>query len=306
MFSLTELGLRLKEAREANQYSLDQLQEITKIQKRYLVAIEEGDYSVLPGRFYTRAFIKQYAEAVGLEPESLFDEFKGEIPTTETEEISEQLSRVKTHKSMPQDDSKILRLLPKVLTVAVILALFVAVWLFFQDKVQQTPAQEDQSADTEAPSEKEVGSSFPEETDEKNPDEEGDEAEKTDDPAAQDEEGKETDSGAGDIKQELVQIKVDSRSSEFELRGTDQLVLHFESSGNSYLDIKNSKGKMLFSGEIATDSPRDFDLSAEQSIRLNIGKASELSFTVNGQPFEYVIDPNERVHQYVTITKAAQ
>lgn len=48
MLAVTELGQKLKEAREAKGLSIDQLHEITKIQKRYLVTIEEGDYSILP------------------------------------------------------------------------------------------------------------------------------------------------------------------------------------------------------------------------------------------------------------------
>ncbi|GAA3323778.1 hypothetical protein GCM10020331_049010 [Ectobacillus funiculus] len=52
MLSVTELGQKLREAREAKGLSLDQLQEMTKkIQKRYLVSIEEGNYDVLPGEF---------------------------------------------------------------------------------------------------------------------------------------------------------------------------------------------------------------------------------------------------------------
>ena len=41
---MTELGQKLTEAREAKGLSIDQLHEITKIQKRHLVAIEEGNY----------------------------------------------------------------------------------------------------------------------------------------------------------------------------------------------------------------------------------------------------------------------
>ena len=51
MLLLTELGARLKEARLAKGYSLEDLQEITKIQKRYLIGIEEGNYSIMPGSF---------------------------------------------------------------------------------------------------------------------------------------------------------------------------------------------------------------------------------------------------------------
>lgn len=76
MLLLTELGTRLKEARLSKGYSLDDLQEITKIQKRYLVGIEEGNYSIMPGSFYVRAFIKQYAEAVGLDADEILAEFK--------------------------------------------------------------------------------------------------------------------------------------------------------------------------------------------------------------------------------------
>lgn len=51
MLLVAELGTRLKEARLSKGYSLDDLQEITKIQKRYLVGIEEGNYSIMPGSF---------------------------------------------------------------------------------------------------------------------------------------------------------------------------------------------------------------------------------------------------------------
>ncbi|EAF0272058.1 helix-turn-helix domain-containing protein, partial [Listeria monocytogenes] len=51
---MTELGDKLKQARREKGLSLDDLQQITKIQKRYLVAIEEGNYAVMPGKFYAR------------------------------------------------------------------------------------------------------------------------------------------------------------------------------------------------------------------------------------------------------------
>ena len=93
---MTELGNRLKEAREAKGLSLDDLQDITKIQKRYLVGIEEGNYEMMPGKFYVRAFIKQYCEAVGLDPEEIFEEYKSNVPSSIHDEIPESFSRVKS------------------------------------------------------------------------------------------------------------------------------------------------------------------------------------------------------------------
>jgi len=87
---MSDLGALLKEARQKKGYTLNDIQEMTKIRVRYLEAIEAGDYKVLPGSFYARAFIKNYAEAVGLDAEELLQQHQNEVPALPTEPISEQ------------------------------------------------------------------------------------------------------------------------------------------------------------------------------------------------------------------------
>ena len=82
-----QIGEQLKAARLEKQLSLDDIQEITKIQRRYLSAIEENNLSVLPGDFYVRAFIRQYALAVGLHPDELLGETKP-ISMSRTSDLS--------------------------------------------------------------------------------------------------------------------------------------------------------------------------------------------------------------------------
>ncbi|MGB2511351.1 helix-turn-helix domain-containing protein [Leuconostoc suionicum] len=82
-----QIGEQLKAARLEKQLSLDDIQEITKIQRRYLLAIEENNLSVLPGDFYVRAFIRQYALAVGLHPDELLGETKP-ISMSRTSDLS--------------------------------------------------------------------------------------------------------------------------------------------------------------------------------------------------------------------------
>src|SRR5690625_5151723 len=77
---VSELGTILKQARKDKGISLDELEEMTKIRKRYLTAIEEQNYDVLPGSFYVRAFIKNYAENVGLNPDDILEMYKNELP----------------------------------------------------------------------------------------------------------------------------------------------------------------------------------------------------------------------------------
>src|SRR5699024_4939686 len=82
-----EIGGLLKEAREEKGYTLDNIQEKTKIQKRYLVAIEQGDCNALPGKFDARAFIREQAEAVEIDPEVDLAEFKEEKEIPEEEPV---------------------------------------------------------------------------------------------------------------------------------------------------------------------------------------------------------------------------
>jgi hypothetical protein len=81
------LGQLLKKARIDQGISLEHLQETTKIRKRYLECIEEGDYKALPGNFYVRAFIKSYAEAVGLDPVEVLQLYRNVLPERGTETV---------------------------------------------------------------------------------------------------------------------------------------------------------------------------------------------------------------------------
>lgn len=64
---MRELGGILRATRESLGLDLDEIESRTKIRKRYLVALEEGDWSLLPGRVYARGFVRSYAEVLGLD-----------------------------------------------------------------------------------------------------------------------------------------------------------------------------------------------------------------------------------------------
>jgi len=66
----------LRQARLRSGVDLDKLAAKTKINPRYLQAIETGDFDKLPSGIFARMFIKQYAEAVGLDGASFADEFQ--------------------------------------------------------------------------------------------------------------------------------------------------------------------------------------------------------------------------------------
>ncbi len=67
------IGKRLQDARENHGLTLEDISSSTKIQVRYLQAIETGQIGKLPGPFYVKAFIRQYANTVSLDPNTILD-----------------------------------------------------------------------------------------------------------------------------------------------------------------------------------------------------------------------------------------
>lgn len=70
------IGESLRSTREAKGISLEQAEEDTKIRKRYLQALEDGEYDVIPGRVYAKGFLRNYANYLGLDQEEVMLEYK--------------------------------------------------------------------------------------------------------------------------------------------------------------------------------------------------------------------------------------
>lgn len=84
-----ELGELLKKARQDNELSLREISERTKIQVHYLEALEEGDFGKFPGEVYLKGALRNYAEAVGLDQETVLAHYRrlaGEPPAEEAVE----------------------------------------------------------------------------------------------------------------------------------------------------------------------------------------------------------------------------
>tara|TARA_B100000029_G_scaffold417365_1_gene421980 strand:- start:37 stop:822 length:786 start_codon:yes stop_codon:yes gene_type:complete len=73
-------GTRLKAVRESNGFSLADVSRRTKITVASLEALEEENFSLLPGGVYTRSFIRSYSVVLGLESTTIVDEFYERYP----------------------------------------------------------------------------------------------------------------------------------------------------------------------------------------------------------------------------------
>jgi transcriptional regulator with XRE-family HTH domain len=84
-------GERLKRQRERRGVSLESISQTSKVAASLFEALERGDCSRWPAGLYSRAYVRTYAEAVGLNPDETVEEFScvfGTTPTTHSQELA--------------------------------------------------------------------------------------------------------------------------------------------------------------------------------------------------------------------------
>ena len=72
----TGIGATLRDARNRRKVDLSEAEAATKIRPRFLRAMENEEWDVLPGGSYTRSFIRTYASYLGLDGERLAEEYR--------------------------------------------------------------------------------------------------------------------------------------------------------------------------------------------------------------------------------------
>ena len=76
MDDTTTLGAYLRAERERRDLALRTISESTKVSLPLLEGLESDDISRWPGGIFRRAFVRSYAEAVGLDPDEVFKRFE--------------------------------------------------------------------------------------------------------------------------------------------------------------------------------------------------------------------------------------
>ncbi|MEX2247301.1 MAG: helix-turn-helix domain-containing protein [Dehalococcoidia bacterium] len=72
---MAELGKTFSQARVARGLTLEDCERDTRISKRYLDALEREDWKIFPAPVYSRAFLRTYAQYLGLNPGELMRQF---------------------------------------------------------------------------------------------------------------------------------------------------------------------------------------------------------------------------------------
>ncbi|HOU15922.1 MAG TPA: DUF4115 domain-containing protein [Anaerolineae bacterium] len=172
------LGIWLRRTRETRQIALADVEKALRIRRRYLQALEMGDYTALPGEIQARGFLRNYARYLNLPVEEALARYDAEIhgrpmqprmrstsaeskpivdrptvfapPQTEAEEVASTGSRIPS-------------LVFQILLIALIFFLVIAgvafVWLQLSNRTTSTaPTPTLAIAETQIPTTKETPS----------------------------------------------------------------------------------------------------------------------------------------------------
>ena len=72
---MNSFGEELRKEREARNISLEEIAEATKIHIKFLKAIEENNFEILPGEFFIKNFIRAYANYLGLDEREVLNRY---------------------------------------------------------------------------------------------------------------------------------------------------------------------------------------------------------------------------------------
>lgn len=86
------IGEALRQERERQRLTIQDVEDGTSIRAAYIEAIESGEYDKMPGRVYAKGFVKNYAKFLQLDGDEFVKKFMAEV--SPPEEVVEQVKEV--------------------------------------------------------------------------------------------------------------------------------------------------------------------------------------------------------------------
>lgn len=228
------VGEDLKRERELRGISLKEIADSTKINMRFLKALEKDQLDILPGKFFTKGIIRSYAKFIGLDEHSVLNKYYQSLQQQEQNQ-EEQKKKEKTHTALPKRFKTIFNVI--ILFVALLVFLFI-LYLLFQKK---EPPRNPPSSATILHKER-ILPPQPKE------------------PSPSKEETKELNLNISFEEKTWIRLFADGEKKldgimnpgkQFQVQGSKEILLHLGNAGGLSYTLNNQKGKILgASGEV--------------------------------------------------------
>ena len=120
-----EIGNSLREARVRQGLDYSQVELATKIRAKYLRALEEEQFEILPTGTYIKGFMRSYADFLGLDGELYVDEYNSRYVAEGFDDMPQRRPRIRQERSV---DRRIVVL--ALFGIAALTALVIVAWKF--------------------------------------------------------------------------------------------------------------------------------------------------------------------------------
>jgi hypothetical protein len=133
-----EIGSSLREARSRQGLELEDLEERTKIRRKYLRALEDEQFEQLPGHSYVKGFLRSYADALDLDGQLYVDEYSTRFVGGE-EEPAPSVRRPIGHSRRRRERGQSRVLIATLLLIGLATALVFVAWRFGGPDTERIP-----------------------------------------------------------------------------------------------------------------------------------------------------------------------
>jgi cytoskeleton protein RodZ len=134
-----DIGSSLREARLRQNLDFPELEERTKIRPKYLRALEEERFDILPAPTYIKGFLRTYADALGLDPQPFVDEYNTRFAIGDEDAAPVRARRVPAPRPGNRGGRESHIAVLALLAIAVLTALVIAAWRFGGPEQENVP-----------------------------------------------------------------------------------------------------------------------------------------------------------------------
>ncbi len=132
-----DIGSSLREARLRQNLDFPELEERTKIRPKYLRALEDERFDILPAPTYVRGFLRSYAEALGLDGQPFVDEYNSRFTVGEDDAPLRARRAPLPRRDRGPRESRMAAV--ALVAIAVATALVIAAWRFGGPESEKVP-----------------------------------------------------------------------------------------------------------------------------------------------------------------------
>ena len=136
---MASIGQELKRERELRGISLKEIADSTKINMRFLRALEEDRFDMLPEQFFTRGIIRTYAKYLGLDEQSVLNTYLEGLQARETQGATDEERKAEMTDEAGPLPNKRKSLFFFILAVLTILIVIVILYNVFQSDKNLPP-----------------------------------------------------------------------------------------------------------------------------------------------------------------------